>query len=335
MKKRRRRAARETVGAGAIVVVGGESGAAILAAPDALPGAEAVLFRLMGSKAKNTILAYRRDLKQFAAWLGVADGGEAVRVLLTCRAVKANQLVFGWLHSMSEAGLSTATRTRRLATVRVVVETARKMELVTWSISEKSPNVEKVRDVRGPTPEQFASMLAACDRSALGLRNRVVLLLMGGLALRRVEVARLRLKDYDRDRMTLRVLGKRNKISYITLRQQRFVAALEMWIADAKIADLEAPLVHSFTEPGKPINLHGLNYIVMQIGKRAGVSVRPHGLRHMAITQSLDGYGIRDVQKFSRHSDVRMVEVYDDNKKDVAGDITKTVLDSLMGDWEP
>ena len=64
--------------------------------------------------------------------------------------------------------------------------------------------------------------------------------------------------------------------------------------------------------------------------------MRPHGLRHTAITRSLAiGYGVRDVQKFSRHSDIRMVEVYEDDVKDVAGAVTKAVVDDLLGDWQP
>jgi integrase len=302
---------------------------------EALPNFEEVMARMMSRKSKNTVLAYRRDLQVFASWLGVPGGGEAVRVLLGCSGMQANVLVEKWLNSMKEAGLSPATRARRLATVKVVVEHARAMELITWSIVNETAHVEGVRDVRGPTKEQFEKLLGVCDRSLVGLRNRVVLLLLGGLGLRRVEVVRLKLKDLDRVRSTLRVHGKGDRVVYVAL-EPRLREVLEMWLHEAQITDPEAPIVHSFSLPGAMFNLHGINYIVSQIGKRAGVPVRPHGLRHTAISRALAlGHGVNDVQKFSRHADVRMVQVYEDRVKDVAADVSKAVVNDLLGDWKP
>ena len=68
--------------------------------------------------------------------------------------------------------------------------------------------------------------------------------------------------------------------------------------------------------------------LVAGLGRRAGLSriVRPHGLRHEAITAALDaGRDVRDVRKFSRHAKLDTVLVYDDNRADVAGDIARTV----------
>jgi integrase len=48
--------------------------------------------------------------------------------------------------------------------------------------------------------------------------------------------------------------------------------------------------------------------------------VRPHGLRHTAITAVLDaGASTRDAQRFSRHKDPRTLLRYDDNRADLRG----------------
>jgi integrase/recombinase XerC len=48
--------------------------------------------------------------------------------------------------------------------------------------------------------------------------------------------------------------------------------------------------------------------------------VRPHGLRHTAITAVLDaGASTRDAQRFSRHEDPRTLLRYDDNRADLRG----------------
>jgi len=50
---------------------------------------------------------------------------------------------------------------------------------------------------------------------------------------------------------------------------------------------------------------------------------RPHGLRHSAITAALEATNgnIDEVMRFSRHKDPKVLMTYDDNRKDVAGDI--------------
>jgi integrase len=70
------------------------------------------------------------------------------------------------------------------------------------------------------------------------------------------------------------------------------------------------------------------------VGRRLGFKVWPHGLRHAAITEALDltGGNVRAVQRFSRHRDVRVLERYDDNRKDLGGEVAKQVAASVPGD---
>ena len=69
----------------------------------------------------------------------------------------------------------------------------------------------------------------------------------------------------------------------------------------------------------------GLYDVVRKLGAKAGLKVWPHGLRHSAITAALDltGGNVRAVQKFSRHRDVRVIERYDDNRNDLAGQVAR------------
>jgi integrase/recombinase XerC len=63
--------------------------------------------------------------------------------------------------------------------------------------------------------------------------------------------------------------------------------------------------------------------MVAQIGKRAGLprKVKPHGLRHQAITKALEltGGNIPVVQRFSGHADPKTISRYNDNREDHAG----------------
>src|SRR6266571_4543544 len=74
--------------------------------------------------------------------------------------------------------------------------------------------------------------------------------------------------------------------------------------------------------------------LVRELGRKIGLKVWPHGLRHTAITEALDltGGNDRAVQRFSRHRDVRILERYDDNRRDLAGEVAKQVAASVPGE---
>ena len=56
---------------------------------------------------------------------------------------------------------------------------------------------------------------------------------------------------------------------------------------------------------------------------------RARQIHHAGITRALDktGGNVRTVKKFSRHAKIDTLLRYDDNRSDVAGDITRTVFD--------
>ena len=69
-----------------------------------------------------------------------------------------------------------------------------------------------------------------------------------------------------------------------------------------------------------------------QLGAKAGVKARPHGLRHSGITSALDAFNgdYRKARAFSRHASLDTVRRYDDNWADHPGQVAVT-LDSILG----
>jgi integrase/recombinase XerC len=104
-------------------------------------------------------------------------------------------------------------------------------------------------------------------------------------------------------------------------------AALEAWLQARGTED--GPLFVNFHRAGKGGRLTGsaVYFIVRGLGTKAGLTVRPHGFRHLAITSALDltEGDVRAVQKFSRHRNVRVLNTYDDNRQDLAGDVARLV----------
>ncbi len=71
--------------------------------------------------------------------------------------------------------------------------------------------------------------------------------------------------------------------------------------------------------------------MVRREGERVGARIRPHGLRHRAITTGLDvtGGDVRRVQRFSRHRDPATVMIYDDARRDLGGEVARLVAETV------
>ena len=105
-------------------------------------------------------------------------------------------------------------------------------------------------------------------------------------------------------------------------------AALVAWIAIR--GDHSGALFTNFDRARKGsgrISGEAVRALLGRLGERTGQRVRPHGLRHAAITTALDRSGgdVRAVQKFSRHATVQTVLRYDDNRSDLGGKVAKLI----------
>jgi len=118
-------------------------------------------------------------------------------------------------------------------------------------------------------------------------------------------------------------------------KRERVRLTIPRWAGETLAAWIEArgaasgPLFTSIGKSGRiggRLTGDGVRYILATIGASVGVKVRPHGLRHTAITALLDsGADVRDVQKFSRHADLNTLLTYDDNREDKFGKMAAIV----------
>jgi integrase/recombinase XerC len=299
------------------------------------PGAELLADFLAGLK-PSTRRAYVFDLGDFAAALMAPSTAHAVGSLLALAGGDANRLVMAYRNTLLSRGLATATVGRRLAALRSVTKLARMLGLIAWSIEVKAPPVEARRDVRGPDRVEWRSVWKAARDAGdtmKGRRDRALLALLYDLALRRNEVVTLDLADYHADGGTVLVLrkGKTEKVRLTLPGPTR--KALADWIHVRGIAP--GPLFFRLDrgnrqrpEDASRLTGDGLRVIAGSLGRRAKLDrpLRPHGLRHSAITAALDaGVDIRDVRKYSGHSRLDTVLKYDDARDDVAARVARKV----------
>ena len=300
----------------------------------ALPDRTRLLDIFLAGRSPRTLAAYQdEDFRRFMETHSVyaPTAGKAVEWLLGGPGVLANLLVDRYRSEMSEGGLPVATINRRLAMLRSLVKLANTLGLVSWTLWVRNVPAQPYRDTRGPGRNGFRAMLDAAGArpGPKGLRDVALLRLLHDLGLRRSEAVRLDVEDVDLpgDRISILSRGRSWK-EPVTLPEPTR-AALAAWL-EARGSE-PGPLFVNFDRAGKGHRLTGtaVYHIVGRLGSKAGLTVRPQELRHLAITTALDmtDGDVRAVAKFSRHRDLRPLGRYRDNRYDLADKVSRLVAE--------
>jgi integrase/recombinase XerC len=309
----------------------------VAAAPPALPdGAARLLAAFLSGRSPRTLRAYRGDVADFARWCGCETPGAAVQLLRAGGAGRANETALAYRAHMAERGLAAATVARRLAALRSLVRMGRLLGACSFSLEVEAPQVEPLRDSRGPGVAGVKALLDELARRPAGparSRDTALVRALYDLGLRRAEACDLDVEGLDLAAGCCWILGKgRRQRERLTLpRPTR--AALSAWLADRGGAP--GPLFVALDRAHRGHRLTGaaVYAVVRGLGEAAGVRARPHGWRHAAITQALGATNgdVRAVQRFSRHKDIRIIQRYDDSRADLAGGVAKRVAEGLEG----
>jgi integrase/recombinase XerD len=153
----------------------------------------------------------------------------------------------------------------------------------------------------------------------LAQRDRALLELLYGTAIRISEAVGLDLDDLDLDDGTIRVLGKGSKERVVPIGRGARVA-VEAYLRDGRLAlrrararratDVDAVVLNS---RGGRISRQSCWTIVSRAGERVGLDGRlsPHVLRHSCATHMLDhGADLRVVQELLGHASISTTQVY-------------------------
>lgn len=287
-------------------------------------------------KSPKTVEAYRRDLEDFRAFTQSDDLGETVLLFIAQGLHQANHLALRYkTHLAEKRKLQPTTVNRKLAALRSLSDMAYTLGMINWKVRVKNQKVSSSsRDTRGPgnSAVQGLKQEVAKRSDPKGLRDRALFHLLYDLALRRAEVVSLDLADVDPATGTLRVLGKGRLQKETLTMPTRTGKILADWIAVR--GDEPGPLfINLHHDPGirgKRLSPTSLYRIIRDLGERTGQKVRPHGLRHTAISEAVRkiqavGMDVTKVLQFSRHKDLKTLQVYIDQVEDAQGRIAELV----------
>lgn len=268
--------------------------------------------------AKNTQLAYGRDLKDFAAFLGhhgasfaTADRAMVETYLITCEA----------------SGLSKATRARRLSSIRQLYRFAHEegwradnpaLRLTGPGASKSLPKTLTVDEV-----DRLLTAARTKGRSeGERLRNCALMELLYATGMRVSELVELPVAAVRGDPAMILVRGKGGKERMVPLSAPAR-AALQDWLKSRDSAEELARKAaghpaskYLFPGPGTAGHLTRQHFHLMlkDIAVLAGISpakVTPHTLRHAFATHLLaGGADLRVIQMLLGHADLATTEIY-------------------------
>ena len=176
---------------------------------------------------------------------------------------------------------------------------------------------------RALEPEGVSRLLQSCDRrTAAGLRDHAILMLLARLGLRAGEVAGLKLDWIDWRQGVIRILGKGARPQHLPLPPDVGKA-----LCRGRVPSTIRRVFLSLHPPQGPMQPTGVAQVVHRACRRAGIpGVSPHRLRHTIATQMLcAGATLPEVAQVLRHQSILTTVIY--------AKVDRTSLRALAQPW--
>jgi integrase/recombinase XerD len=266
--------------------------------------------------AANTLAAYRRDLEEFTAFL--AKRGETLATVLPAS-------IGEYLRASSEAGLSPASRARRLSAVR---------QLFAFLVVEGLAGDNPARAIAGPrrarplprtlSMAEVDRLLACARRQADTARGRArlpalrlyaLIETLYATGLRVSELVTLPRSVLAGDGRVLMITGKGGRERMVPLNGPAR-AALDRYLEIARTLapTLGAKWLFASRSAEGHVTRQGLARELKELTLQAGLDaqrVSPHVLRHAFASHLLDrGADLRSVQQLLGHADISTTQIY-------------------------
>jgi len=257
--------------------------------------------------AANTQVAYRRDLRDFKAWLA----GRSPATLTVSD-------LGDYLSALAKKGLARASIARQAATLKTFYAFLQLEGVVVESPAELLTPARRDDAIPGTlSPAQVDRLLASPEGSApRAIRDRALLELLYATGCRASEVSSLRLTDMHLAESFCTCRGKGNKERVVPLGRQA-VAAIQAWLDGPRQAFAARatglPTWAVLSARGNHLSRMRIWEIVKWHADHAGVpsDIGPHTLRHSFATHLVaGGVDLRHVQEMLGHASIATTQRY-------------------------
>lgn len=310
-------------------------------APDPLPipdpDLRSVVLEFIESRAaENTRRAYQMALLDF---LRVAKIGSSQEFLAARPAD-----VVRYRNNLQRRKLAAATVNQRLAAVRELYRRLVKLGRIERNPADPdlAPGLRVSQESRteGLSFDELKMMLATCDGTLRGLRDRALLLTLYYEGLRRSEASKLNYRDITTRRGLVEVRdAKNNPYETIRLRPEarqaieNYLTVLNMELRRRETGPMDPVFVSlsPIRSYGGRLAADSINKVVKARARSAGLRrrIHAHSVRHTCATHSLArGVPLHQVQRHLRHKDIRTTLRYD-RERDARKNPTTEALPSI------
>lgn len=257
---------------------------------------------------KNTLSAYRTDLRKTAEWLAEQNRGELVDV--------TRSDLLDLMAARSEAQHSPRSTARLLSSLRRFYSYCQRHALV----SEDPTRLLSAPKLGRPLPDSLTEneverLLAAPDTGTeIGIRDRAMLELLYATGLRVSELVGLQDNQLNLRQGILRVTGKGEKERLVPLGEESidWLVKYQSQVRPELAGD-SVPEALFLTSRRRGMTRQAFWYLIKRYARQVGIRSRlsPHTLRHAFATHLLNhGADLRAVQMLLGHSNISTTTIY-------------------------
>jgi site-specific recombinase XerD len=225
---------------------------------------------------------------------------------------------------------------RTLSVLRSVLKYAWRLGLMDAETYRRAVDVENVRATTLPSGrsverEELRALFAVCaaDHSPAGQRDAAMLAVLYGGGLRRGELCRLDLADFDATGCALTVRGGKGRRQRVVFLNRGACRYLRSWIKErgAEAGPLFCPVSCSGNVRLTRMRGESLWYILQRRQRAAGLDgISPHSYRRCYITTMLAaGVDVFTVQRMAGHADAVTTARYDRRGESVRRQATQAL----------
>jgi integrase/recombinase XerD len=273
-------------------------------APASDPALESFLALLAARRAPRTVDAYRRDLGDFAAFLGRSP------------AEASADDVRAWLADLRARGQAPASIARRAAAARSLYR-----HLVLLGLRPDNPAADVDLPRRRRKLPRWLSVreverliAAAAGTGPRDLRDQALVELLYGAGLRVGEAVGLERGSIDLEERIVLCVGKGGKERLVPLGEEAAKAVGRYVARGRPYLDRRHRPELFLNAQGGPLTRAGAFLILRRLAEKAGLDptrIHPHLLRHSFATHLLEGGAdLRSVQEMLGHADLGTTELY-------------------------
>ncbi|HKO88125.1 MAG TPA: site-specific tyrosine recombinase XerD [Burkholderiales bacterium] len=257
---------------------------------------------------KNTLEAYRRDLRLFGVWLSVR--GQAL-----LNADESDMQAYLAHRHQAESTPRVSTQARLLSSFKRFYRHALRERRIAQDPTLRIDTPKRVKGLPKTLSEKdVEKLISAPDiATAMGLRDRAMLEVLYATGLRVSELVRLSVTEVNVSMGVVRVFGKGSKERLVPLGEEALHWIGRYMEIRAGLSKRHQSNALFITARGGPMTRQAFWYLIKRYAQTAvpNITLSPHTLRHAFATHLLNhGADLRVVQMLLGHADISTTQIY-------------------------